>query len=280
MSSSSPERIATKTRSGRGQAGKGTKATIPQFFKSGKGQRGGSAFSKGKQVPTRDAKNTLSGTRDGKNHLSGQTKKLTRKSGPLARQLRPRAPPQARKEPSLAVPQGASQVPAEGHQATSSAARKAQSAKPDVSVCALSCHPSRAASAKRKCLCWSAGAVCGGTILIVWSPLLLLCLRAIGSVQGVLRGGAPRPRPGNTVVDKVVGGQLSIARLEALWRLPDNSLHFAGRWFIPPEQTHTGRQKHHNALEVFLTQQVDQNEMDTLLRPVRVLPPAAFAQLQ
>lgn len=35
-------------------------------------------------------------------------------------------------------------------------------------------------------------------------------------------------------------------------------------------------QKHHNALEVFLTQQVDENDIETLLRPVRVLPPSAF----
>jgi hypothetical protein len=55
-------------------------------------------------------------------------------------------------------------------------------------------------------------------------------------------GQPPRPRSGNTVVEKVMSRQLSIVRLEALWQLPCGSLHFAGRWYIPPEETHTGRQ--------------------------------------
>jgi hypothetical protein len=36
-------------------------------------------------------------------------------------------------------------------------------------------------------------------------------------------------------------------------------------------------QKHHNAREVFLTQQVDENDITTLLRPIEVLMPTNFA---
>ncbi|KAK9805893.1 hypothetical protein WJX73_002145 [Symbiochloris irregularis] len=91
---------------------------------------------------------------------------------------------------------------------------------------------------------------------------------------------APRAAP-ITAREYVQAGILALVRIESLWRAasPDRTAWFTGRWFIKPEETHTGRQKHHAAREVFLTQDLDENEAASLLRPATVCDPATFAEL-
>ncbi|KAL0033288.1 hypothetical protein WJX77_001908 [Trebouxia sp. C0004] len=74
------------------------------------------------------------------------------------------------------------------------------------------------------------------------------------------------------------GKKLALVHIQALWQEPDGSRCFAGRWYEVPEDTHTGRQKHHAAREVFLTQMVDNNDVESLWRLAQVCLPDAFAQ--
>ncbi|KAA6424992.1 MAG: origin recognition complex subunit 1-like [Trebouxia sp. A1-2] len=74
------------------------------------------------------------------------------------------------------------------------------------------------------------------------------------------------------------GKKLALVHIQALWQEPDGSKCFAGRWYEVPENTHTGRQKHHAAREVFLTRLVDNNGVESLWRLAQVCLPDAFAQ--
>ena len=39
-----------------------------------------------------------------------------------------------------------------------------------------------------------------------------------------------------------MAGTLGLVRIVAIWREADDSLWFTGRWYILPEEAHTGRQ--------------------------------------
>ena len=41
---------------------------------------------------------------------------------------------------------------------------------------------------------------------------------------------------------KLFSGAFSLTRIEAIWQEPDESYWFSGRWYVLPEETHTGRQ--------------------------------------
>lgn len=41
---------------------------------------------------------------------------------------------------------------------------------------------------------------------------------------------------------KLFSGAFALTRIEAIWQEPDGSYWFSGRWYVLPEETHTGRQ--------------------------------------
>lgn len=122
-------------------------------------------------------------------------------------------------------------------------------------------------------------------------------------------GEPPPPQQTQTVTlrQKLLGrgAGLAVVRLEALWKHGGDSSEsgsakggggkargrgkarrgsdvggdrftFSGRWYCLPEDTCRGRQAHHNARELMLTQLVDTGlECDTLLRPCAVVATAA-----
>ncbi|KAL3142669.1 hypothetical protein ABBQ38_002975 [Trebouxia sp. C0009 RCD-2024] len=99
-----------------------------------------------------------------------------------------------------------------------------------------------------------------------------LCASCVG-------GGRRCARKGQTATARehlLAGGEkLALVQIQALWEEPNGRQCFAGRWYEIPERTHTGRQKHHAAREVFLTQQVDNNDVESLWRPAQVVLPDA-----
>jgi hypothetical protein len=46
--------------------------------------------------------------------------------------------------------------------------------------------------------------------------------------------------------------ELEMVRIEAIWKLPDGTVEFVGRWYIKPEATLTGRQVTLTSLSFFL----------------------------
>ncbi|KAL4434835.1 hypothetical protein ABPG77_005362 [Micractinium sp. CCAP 211/92] len=91
-------------------------------------------------------------------------------------------------------------------------------------------------------------------------------------------GRAPAAPRGGTARERFLSSQgLGLARLDALWQEPDGEVSATLRWYCLPEETHTGRQAHHLAREVFLTQLRDTNSMEAVLRAAHVLPPRDFA---
>lgn len=59
-------------------------------------------------------------------------------------------------------------------------------------------------------------------------------------------GGRQHPRKGQsaTARERFLAGdkRLALVQIQALWKEPDGSQCFAGRWYEIPENTHTGRQ--------------------------------------
>lgn len=91
-------------------------------------------------------------------------------------------------------------------------------------------------------------------------------------------GRAPAAGHGGTARERFLSRHgLGLARLDALWKEPDGEVMTTLRWYCLPEETHTGRQAHHLAREVFLTQLRDTNSMEAVLRCAHVLPPRDFS---
>ncbi|KAK9830101.1 hypothetical protein WJX72_009780 [[Myrmecia] bisecta] len=93
--------------------------------------------------------------------------------------------------------------------------------------------------------------------------------------------GEPLPAPKQTAKiarEQFGAGQLALVQILSFWKDGDDeTVYFEGRWYTRPEETVTGRQKHHGPREVFLTQQVDENEAACLFRVCKVYLPAEFA---
>ena len=73
-----------------------------------------------------------------------------------------------------------------------------------------------------------------------------------------------------------LAGNLHLCRIECIWQEANGKFMFVGRWFATPEETHTGRQAHHSRREVFLTNNTDENCVDSLLRKAAVLLPQQY----
>lgn len=99
-----------------------------------------------------------------------------------------------------------------------------------------------------------------------------LCPMCLASEDGV---APPEAGARRTACTEFLAGNLHLCRIECIWSEGDQ-FKFVGRWFALPEETHTGRQAHHARREVFLTNNTDENNVDSLLRTAVVLPPQQF----
>ncbi|KAG6556109.1 hypothetical protein Mapa_002050 [Marchantia paleacea] len=61
--------------------------------------------------------------------------------------------------------------------------------------------------------------------------------------------------------EKLLAAELWAARIEKMWRERDGTYWFTARWFLIPEETSTGRQKHTGSRELFRSSQTDNNEV-------------------
>ena len=81
----------------------------------------------------------------------------------------------------------------------------------------------------------------------------------------------------NTARMHFLNGRLGVCRIEALYQhQSDMTFGFIARWYYLPEDTHTGRQKHHGAREIFISRHVDENDASSLVRPCKVYAPEKF----
>ncbi|KAK9836005.1 hypothetical protein WJX81_005277 [Elliptochloris bilobata] len=92
--------------------------------------------------------------------------------------------------------------------------------------------------------------------------------------------GNPPPRRARalTAVEKLLAGRLGLARVEGFWTRGDGPPMVDLRWFLRPEDLHTGRLRHHGAREVFLGRGTAEAPAECLLRPVPVVSRRAFAE--
>ncbi|KAJ7557482.1 hypothetical protein O6H91_05G128300 [Diphasiastrum complanatum] len=79
-----------------------------------------------------------------------------------------------------------------------------------------------------------------------------------------------------TARERLLASELWAARIDRLWKEPDSSYWFEGPWYIIPEETAMGRQPHNGRREVFRTNHIDTNEMESILRHCYVMEPGAF----
>ncbi|KAL3701075.1 hypothetical protein R1sor_019097 [Riccia sorocarpa] len=76
--------------------------------------------------------------------------------------------------------------------------------------------------------------------------------------------------------EMLLAGELWAARIEKIWSERVGKYLFQARWFLRPEETSTGRQKHTGSRELFRSNQSDINEMDTILRHCYVMSPDEY----
>ena len=102
-----------------------------------------------------------------------------------------------------------------------------------------------------------------------------VCPLCLASEDGVAERGDDDVSKRRTACTEFLDGRLHLCRIECIWS-EGGEFKFVGRWFATPEETHTGRRSHHTRREVFLTNNTDENNVDSLLKPATVLPPQQF----
>lgn len=85
-----------------------------------------------------------------------------------------------------------------------------------------------------------------------------------------------RKKVRKTARERLLSSDMWAARIERLWKEPDGSYWFTGRWFIIPEETSIGRQPHNLKRELFQTNHADANQMESILRHCYVKGPQEF----
>lgn len=85
-----------------------------------------------------------------------------------------------------------------------------------------------------------------------------------------------RKKARKTARERLLSSEMWAARIERLWKEQDGSYWFTGRWFIIPEETSIGRQPHNLKRELFQTNHVDGNQMESILRHCYVKGPKEF----
>ncbi|PWA82590.1 origin of replication complex 1B [Artemisia annua] len=81
-----------------------------------------------------------------------------------------------------------------------------------------------------------------------------------------------------TAKEKLLSSDLWAVRIESLWKEIDGSFWFRGRWYIIPEETAAGRQPHNLKRELYRTNDIADNEMETVLRHCYVMTPNEYAK--
>ncbi|XP_068637543.1 origin of replication complex subunit 1B-like isoform X2 [Aristolochia californica] len=81
-----------------------------------------------------------------------------------------------------------------------------------------------------------------------------------------------------TAREKLRSSDLWAARIESLWKEPDGSYWFKGRWYIIPEETRAGRQTHNLRRELYRTRDYANTEMESIIRHCQVLNPKEYSK--
>ncbi|KAG9449492.1 hypothetical protein H6P81_009457 [Aristolochia fimbriata] len=81
-----------------------------------------------------------------------------------------------------------------------------------------------------------------------------------------------------TAREKLLSSDLWAARIESLWKEPDGSYWFKGRWYIIPEETRAGRQPHNLRRELYRTNDYTSIEMESIIRHCQILNPKEFSK--
>ncbi|ESQ38187.1 hypothetical protein EUTSA_v10029404mg [Eutrema salsugineum] len=93
---------------------------------------------------------------------------------------------------------------------------------------------------------------------------------------------APKPPEGKklmrTAREKLLSSDLWAARIEKLWREADGVYWIRAHWYMIPEETASGRQKHNLKRELYLTNDFADIEMECILRHCFVKCPKEFSK--
>ncbi|PKA59940.1 hypothetical protein AXF42_Ash015998 [Apostasia shenzhenica] len=92
----------------------------------------------------------------------------------------------------------------------------------------------------------------------------------------------PKPPEGKkvkkTAREKLLSSDLWAAKIESLWKEPDDTYWLKCRWYIIPEETAAGRQPHNLRRELYITNHLSDIEMASVLRHCFVMNPREFAE--
>ncbi|KAI3951250.1 hypothetical protein MKW92_009509, partial [Papaver armeniacum] len=92
----------------------------------------------------------------------------------------------------------------------------------------------------------------------------------------------PEPPKGKkrrrTAREKLLSSDLWAVHIESLWKEPDGSYWFKGRWYVIPEETAVGRQPHNLRREIYLTNDFTDIEMESIVRHCSVMNCKEFSE--
>ncbi|KAF5192232.1 Origin recognition complex subunit [Thalictrum thalictroides] len=88
----------------------------------------------------------------------------------------------------------------------------------------------------------------------------------------------PGKKLSRTAKEKLLSSDLWAVRMESLWKEPDGTYWFRGRWYIIPEETAAGRQPHNLRRELYRTNDFADVEMESVLRHCSVMSPKEFSK--
>ncbi|RZC90113.1 hypothetical protein C5167_044740 [Papaver somniferum] len=81
-----------------------------------------------------------------------------------------------------------------------------------------------------------------------------------------------------TATDKLLSNDLWVVHIESLWKEPDGSYWFRGRWYVIPEETAVGRHPHNLRRELYRTNDFADIEMESILRHCSVMNCKEFSE--
>ncbi|KAI3863961.1 hypothetical protein MKW98_031553 [Papaver atlanticum] len=92
----------------------------------------------------------------------------------------------------------------------------------------------------------------------------------------------PEPPKGKkrrrTAREKLLSSDLWAVHIESLWKEPDGSYWFRGRWYVIPEETAVGRQPHNLRRELYRTNDFADIEMESILRHCSIMNCKEFSE--
>ncbi|KAL5719567.1 Origin of replication complex subunit 1B [Ranunculus cassubicifolius] len=90
--------------------------------------------------------------------------------------------------------------------------------------------------------------------------------------------GMAKGKRSRTAKEKLLSSDLWAVHIERLWKEPDGTYWFRGRWYMIPEETTAGRQPHNLRRELYLTNDFADTEMESILRHCYVMNPKEFSK--